>query len=200
MMAEAARVKTIFLVFILSYISRAVLYVIQAIFIDEPLNVILIFYVFYNIWDVVPLTLIMHYHHTCYEAQQATQDERDPSGTIVSVASTLNFSELRSPSSRPTVTTETTLKDSVYEQRMSEIEAKETKGAIRSTDVPKKTVWEDSQVFEQFDLSNQGANQTTSEQSDRDTDPSKNSILNNSFGSLNEQEMPQTYEDPFLQK
>ena len=29
---------------------------------------------FYNVWDVVPLTLIMQYHYTCYEAQQVTKD------------------------------------------------------------------------------------------------------------------------------
>jgi len=67
-MAEAARVRTIFLVFVFMYISRAVLYVIQAIIIDDVLNTVLIYYVFYNFWDVVPLTLIMHYHYTCYEA------------------------------------------------------------------------------------------------------------------------------------
>jgi len=93
MMAEAARVRTIFLVFILTYISRAIIYLIQMVYIKKPANTALVYYVFYNIWDVVPLMLIMHYHYTCYEAQETTENERDPAGTIVSVASTELISE-----------------------------------------------------------------------------------------------------------
>jgi len=93
MMAEAARVRTIFLVFILTYISRAAIYLIQMFTVDEEINEFIIYYMFYIIWDVVPLVLIMHYHYTCYEAQQATENERDITSTIISVSSTELISE-----------------------------------------------------------------------------------------------------------
>jgi len=70
MMAEAGRVRTIFLVFIIAYISRAVVYLIQMFMPEHFIDFAIVYYVLYNIWDVVPLALIMHYHYTCYEAQQ----------------------------------------------------------------------------------------------------------------------------------
>ena len=71
MMDEEGRVKAIFLVFTLSYISRAILYLLNQFIIDEVANTYLVYYTFYPIWDVLPLSLIMVYHRTCYEAQYA---------------------------------------------------------------------------------------------------------------------------------
>jgi len=93
-MAEAARVRMIFLVFFLTYISRAIIYLIATNKIEDPKNSFLVYYVFYNIWDVVPLSLIMHFHYTCYEAQEATQNEdRDRAQSIISTAQTELSSE-----------------------------------------------------------------------------------------------------------
>jgi len=116
--------------------------------IEQTVNIALTYYVFYNIWDVVPLALIMHYHHTCFEAQQAAQEgERDPAGTLGSILSTQPLTD--SPyTTRPTETTETTNKDtlidSVYEQRMADIEARDNEETTRNTDTPQIQVYEDS--------------------------------------------------------
>jgi len=65
------------------------------------------------------------------------KNERDRSDTIVSAASTQLVSESGSQTRRPSetsATTENPLKDTVYEQRMADIEAMETKGVTRGTD------------------------------------------------------------------
>ena len=87
MLAEAKRVQTIHTIFILSYITRAIIYLLYMFNIEKEKNAYLIYYVFYNVWDVAPIVLIMHYHYTCYEAQQAVEDD-DRTTSIVSVVST----------------------------------------------------------------------------------------------------------------
>ena len=69
MMAEAGRVRTIFLAFTLTYVSRAVFTLLGIYDVLEYYNLFIIYNVFYNIWDILPLTLIMIYHSKCFGAQ-----------------------------------------------------------------------------------------------------------------------------------
>ena len=143
----------------------------------------------------------MHYHYTCYEAQ-AAQNERGHSSTIVSVASTQLVSEEVSQSSQPTTgTTENTeysLNDSVYEQRMADIEANEINKANRKTEALKVEAFRKSPVFTQSHLSEQNVERATSEQNDGDKDFARISVLNHSLESVNYS--TETIEEPFLQK
>ena len=68
---EKGRVRTIFIVFTLTYLSRAIIYLLTRFVEAKVVNTILIYYWFHPYWDVLPLTLIMVYHRTCYEAQYA---------------------------------------------------------------------------------------------------------------------------------
>jgi len=69
MMAEEGRIRTIFLVFTLTQVSRTCIYLVTKLVVAKLINEYIIYYSFYAIWDVLPLTLIMVYHRTCYEAQ-----------------------------------------------------------------------------------------------------------------------------------
>ena len=62
MMAEAGRIRTIFLVFTLTYVSRAVVFLLATYKVIEFYNFFIIYDVCFNIWDILPLTLIMIYH------------------------------------------------------------------------------------------------------------------------------------------
>jgi len=83
---EEGRVKTIFIVFTATYVSRAGVYLVKLIIgeyydsksekiINEEFLAIsaIAYYVFYNLWDILPLALIMEYHRTCYAEQRRTQ-------------------------------------------------------------------------------------------------------------------------------
>ena len=57
---EGRRIKTIFIVFALAYVSRATVYLLNGFgAIDHPFAV---YYTMYFFWDVLPLCLIMRYH------------------------------------------------------------------------------------------------------------------------------------------
>ena len=77
MMDEEWRVKMIFMAFTTAYVTRAVSFVVESICeklwftekeIELLINFSLVDVVCYNLWDVVPLALIMHYHFKCYAA------------------------------------------------------------------------------------------------------------------------------------
>jgi len=144
MMDEEGRVKAIFLVFTLSYISRAILYLLNQFIIDEVANTYLVYYTFYPIWDVLPLSLIMVYHRTCYEAQyaelmrlkQEAEDEANRESVLTTFSSVQESSVQEQTTRQATETTNDrqSLIDSVYEQRMADIEAREAAEAQRSTE------------------------------------------------------------------
>jgi len=67
-MAESDRVKTIYLVFTVAFVSRTVIFFYNVFAEYKYANMLLIYFCFYNIWDVMPLTLIMIYHKECYDA------------------------------------------------------------------------------------------------------------------------------------
>jgi len=82
---EEGRVKMIFIVFTATYVSRAVIYLVQLIVYvslhingnpegEELFDTItdLTYCVLYNVWDILPLALIMEYHRTCYAEQRRT--------------------------------------------------------------------------------------------------------------------------------
>jgi len=107
------------------------------------LNYGLIYLVFYNIWDVLPLTLIMVYHSTCFDAQQRQLEEEAAAAAAEAEAaeneSSSSSSSSESDSSseeRSSETTDNSLNDSVYEQRMSDIEAQEEELARQEAGEP----------------------------------------------------------------
>jgi len=75
MMAEAGRIRTILLVFTLTYVSRAVVHLLGMYDVIGGYDIFLIYHVLYSVWDVIPLTLIMIYHSQCYGAQQRQLEE-----------------------------------------------------------------------------------------------------------------------------
>ena len=72
---EACRIKTIFLVFAISYLTRV------TVFFDLPGSNVsylasnLTYYIAYNFWDVIPLTLIMMYHYKCFPTGSSDDEE-----------------------------------------------------------------------------------------------------------------------------
>jgi len=82
---EGCRIKTISLVFTISYITRAVLSLVLPV--AEHFGKIselaswLTFEVCYNFWDVVPLTLIMMYHYKCFPTGSSDDAEGETERT-----------------------------------------------------------------------------------------------------------------------
>jgi len=76
---EGCRIKTIFLVFTISYLTKAVLSLVLPI--ADYYDKISIFAnqftyeIGYNFWDVVPLTLIMMYHYKCFPTGSSDDEE-----------------------------------------------------------------------------------------------------------------------------
>jgi len=136
MMAEAGRIRTIFLVFTLTYCSRAVVFLLGMYdVIEDFLNYAIIYLVCYNIWDVLPLTLIMIYHSRCYDAQQRQREEEEAAAAAEAEAaenessSSSSSSSSQSSNSSEETTGRPSLRDTVYEQRMSDISAREEEQA-----------------------------------------------------------------------
>jgi len=80
LVTEEGRVKTICLVFTLAYVTRSVHLLLFGLLVDMHdqyrFPVFNIYYfIFLNFWDVLPLTLIMSYHRTCFQAQQRELEE-----------------------------------------------------------------------------------------------------------------------------
>jgi len=70
---EARRIKIIFLVLTSSYVSRAVVNILVSVgVIKHDWLVDLVMYIF---WDIIPLSLIMYYHHAAFTAE-IKKDER----------------------------------------------------------------------------------------------------------------------------
>jgi len=72
---EACRIKTIFLVFTVSYLTRATVFLVLRRVEEAYVTINLIFDVGYNFWDVIPLTLIMRYHYKCFPTGSSDDDE-----------------------------------------------------------------------------------------------------------------------------
>lgn len=73
---EAGRIRTIYITFTLAYISRTLVNLLTRFnVIKEGLNPYIVNLVCYNIWDILPLTLIMVYHSKCFDAQQRQLEE-----------------------------------------------------------------------------------------------------------------------------
>jgi len=65
---ETRRIKVIFLVLTISYISRGVCYLLVIFKVIKHIEVVyLVMYVF---WDIIPLSLIMYYHFNNFKAQE----------------------------------------------------------------------------------------------------------------------------------
>jgi len=65
---EARRIKVIFLVLTVSYVSRAVIYILTLVGVIKHFT--LVYYVMYIFWDIIPLSLIMYYHFNNFKAQE----------------------------------------------------------------------------------------------------------------------------------
>jgi len=72
---EGSRIKAIFLVFTISYLTRALVYFILERGLVSYLAFNLIFDVGFNFWDVIPLTLIMMYHYKCFPTGSSDDEE-----------------------------------------------------------------------------------------------------------------------------
>jgi len=71
---ESRRVQTIYILFTLTYLSRAAIYIVSHLkykqinttlpsVIEYPFLVVLTYYIGYNFWDVMSISLIMIYHY-----------------------------------------------------------------------------------------------------------------------------------------
>jgi len=67
---EARRIRVIFLMLTVSYVSRAVVYLLAGVWIT---NTWMVYLVMYNLWDILPLSLIMYYHNTNFNEQEKTK-------------------------------------------------------------------------------------------------------------------------------
>jgi len=65
---EARRIKVIFLVLTISYLSRGVCYPLANYEVIKHKN--LVYDVMYIFWDIIPLSLIMYYHFNNFKAQE----------------------------------------------------------------------------------------------------------------------------------
>ena len=59
---EARRIKTIFIVLTLAYITRTATFLVEEFVIESPVNYMITQLVMCNFWDILPLVLIMNYH------------------------------------------------------------------------------------------------------------------------------------------
>jgi len=69
---EGKRIKAIFVFFSLSYISRAIVFLLQIL--GAIKHVPAVYYVMYFFWDVLPLCLIMRYHLQAFRAEKKEQE------------------------------------------------------------------------------------------------------------------------------
>jgi len=76
---EARRVKAVFILFSLSYISRTLIYLLFAFLSTKIDNThsFAVFYLLYFFWDILPLTLIMKFHNFCFAAQEKYLREQE---------------------------------------------------------------------------------------------------------------------------
>jgi len=72
---EACRIKTIFLVFTFSYLTRATVFFVLPRLDLSYLAENLTLYIGFNFWDVIPLTLIMVYHYKCFPTGSSDDEE-----------------------------------------------------------------------------------------------------------------------------
>jgi len=87
MMEEEWRVKMIFLVFTVAYITRAIVVLFEFSYLTLVEDVervkkiakdfLLVITVMLNVYDVFPLALMMQYHRSCYHEQERTLNEAD---------------------------------------------------------------------------------------------------------------------------
>jgi len=76
--AEACRVQTIFIVFTVAYLTRAVTFAVVHFvfeFSNPHFEISLIYYIGYNFWDVVPLTIIMIFHYRNFVPKERSQSD-----------------------------------------------------------------------------------------------------------------------------
>ena len=76
---EGKRIRAIFVFFSLSYISRAVVYILSQVFKKKYEEAV--YDVLYFFWDVLPLSLIMSFHYKCFKAQEE-YDNRQSSESV----------------------------------------------------------------------------------------------------------------------
>jgi len=105
--AESRRIKVVFTVLTLSYISRATVYVLARPKFGIIDNYRIVYNVMYTFWDIVPLSLIMVYHYRAFKTEDA-QDERQSTDLTCASSNSVPSTLLRSvPDSRPVSTIST---------------------------------------------------------------------------------------------
>jgi len=76
--AEACRVQTINIVFTVAYLTRALTFIVTDYinpYADPEFAEYLTYYIGYNFWDVVPLTLIMSYHYQHFLSESTAEHD-----------------------------------------------------------------------------------------------------------------------------
>ena len=103
---EGRKIKAIFISFSLSYISRAVVYLLQNLSAIKHLGAV--YYTMYFFWDVLPLCLIMRYHLQAFRAERKEKERSTTDWTRESNASSSQSSvsddQSRAPRSETTST------------------------------------------------------------------------------------------------
>jgi len=67
---EARRIRVIFLVLTVSYVSRAIVYILYNKGVIE--HEWIVYLIMYNFWDILALSLIMVYHYNNFKEQEKT--------------------------------------------------------------------------------------------------------------------------------
>ena len=82
---EGCRIKTIFLMFTISYLTRTVISLVLPVALIfgkiEEFAYGITYEICYNVWDVIPLTLIMMYHYKCFPTGSSDDEEGETERT-----------------------------------------------------------------------------------------------------------------------
>ena len=110
---EGNRIEAIFVFFSLSYISRAVVYLLQRFMVIK--HVAVVYHIMYFFWDVPPLSLIMRFHYQCFKAQEAYDNRQAQSDAVLATQADSSDTSSSSSSSARSSDLTSSLRDSTCE-------------------------------------------------------------------------------------
>jgi len=92
---EGIKIKAIFVVFALSFFSRAIVYSLETLKVIDDNGAV--FYTMYFFWDVLPLCCIMWYHLHAFKDEKKEQEEPEIDWTRASYASSSSKTSCAGP-------------------------------------------------------------------------------------------------------
>ena len=137
MVDEARRIKTMYVCFTVSSISRAVVFLLCRHEVIKEYNQPKVYFSLYFFWDFIPLSLVMYYHYHCFTAQEEIDRMRENQvqDEILlrssTTGSTMNTSSSHSTTFAPT--SNTTVSTSVNGPSNS-VPSLEQEGQVHSAD------------------------------------------------------------------